>query len=175
MRPFEVTGLMISRGLVRPARRHIPVFAAYTPSPYSGEDLVNHKGMEWKTEIFVIDQLSNAVPLNSFHGMQPRSNFRTQSGSYSSVGGWLDPRSICPRIDGLPGFVCPRMDGLPPGSMDSLASSDRILSVTCITLSIVSLTLSIVIVWEPSPEFNRFYSPPSRQKFFLLILFIVGL
>ena len=49
---------------------HVHCIWCLFPSPYPGKDLVNHKSMDWKTEkTFVIGQLSNAVQLNSFHGM----------------------------------------------------------------------------------------------------------
>ena len=41
--------------------------------------------MEGKTEKTFTGQLSNVVPLNSFHLMQPRSTFRIQSGSHSDA------------------------------------------------------------------------------------------
>ena len=63
---------------------HVAMYLLLTPNPYSGEDLVNHESMYWKTEkTFFVGQLSNAVQLNSFHGMQPRSTFRIQSGIHS--------------------------------------------------------------------------------------------
>ena len=48
------------------------------------------------------------------------------------------------------GSVCPRMDGLPPGWMDSLASSDRTLSVT-----LLIITLSVKRSIAVSNAFNH--------------------